>query len=81
MADLANEFLRCSVDSGYRSSERMERDQWFPAVQAAPELGHISETVKRCDAEARADFISAMEMRDCAISAWALDGRSVLGEI
>jgi len=57
--DLANEFLRRSVDAGYWSSECMQRDPWFAAVRATPEFSSILETGKRLESDARAAFLLA----------------------
>ena len=57
--DLANQLLRRSIDTGYWSSECMQRDPWFAAVRATPEFSSILETGKRLEGDARAAFLLA----------------------
>ena len=56
--DLANEFLRRAVNAGYWSSECMQRDRWFAAVQPTAEFRQILKTAQLHESDARAAFLA-----------------------
>lgn len=56
--DLANEFLRRAVNAGYWSSECMQRDRWFAAVQPTAEFQQILKTAQLHESDARAAFLA-----------------------